>query len=206
MKELKINILYSIKYILMVSPIIFTLIIISCEEPGYDIEYQNGRPNILAGNWAAFDYQLEKSNHLLALDTINDFNLQSLTDFNSFVNLLNLTAVSDEYNLVTALDPADTSGLFINNIYDQGIRARTTHKQGKFDIRMGEQLNFLNQGGLNISFVSLSGQLVKDTEGDILFIVVGLYDYEKALLESLLITAYRKTGFEDTKYKSLLNK
>ena len=153
----------------------------SCEDSGYEIEYQDGYPNKLAGNWIAFDYQLTKENYVMAIDTINDFDLTTDEQFSRFAYLLEITGVSDQYDLVTALDP----------------NAQNRYK---------DQLEVINKGGYDITFVSLSGQMVEDSQGDMIFMVVGLFDEEKALLESLLIAAYRKTGFEDTEYRSLLNK
>jgi len=181
-------------------------LLFSCEESGYEIEYQDGYPNKLAGNWVAFDYQLTKENYLIAIDTINHFDLASDTDFERFAGVLEITGVSDEYDLVTALDPYFQNSIILNNIYNSGIRTRVDYQDNLFEGRYKDQLEVINKGGYDITFVSLSGQMIEDSEGDMIFMVVGLYDREKALLESILIAAYRKTGFEDTEYRSLLNK
>lgn len=178
----------------------------SCKDDGYDIEYQDGYPNKLAGNWIAYDYQLNKNNYSGAIDSINRLDLSNTNEFNKLLQLLNLTAVSDKYNLVTALDPADNKNIIMNNLYDSGIRLRAAIDSNRFDARLNEQLDTINLTGLNVRYVSLSGQFIEDTDGDILFIIAGLYDIEKALLESLFVVAYRKTGFEDTDYQSLLKK
>lgn len=182
------------------------LLLISCEESDYEIEYQNDYPNKLAGNWIAFDYQLTKENYMMAIDTINYFNLDSVPDFNNFVDLLEITGESDEYDLVTALDPYIQNSIIFNNIYNSGIRTRIDYQDNLFEGRYKDQLEVINKGGYDITFVSLSGQMIEDSDGDMIIVVVGLYDKEQALLESLLIAAYRKTGFEDTEYRSLLNK
>ena len=182
------------------------LLLFSCEESGYEIEYQDGYPNKLTGNWVAFDYQLTKDDYLMAIDTINDFDLTSDTQFSNFADLLEITGVSDEYDLVTALDPYFQNSIIFNNIYNSSIRTRIVYQDNLFEGRFKDQLEVINKGGYDITFVSLSGQMIEDPEGDMIFMVVGLYDMEKALLESLLIAAYRKTGFEDTEYRSLLNK
>ncbi|MBN2215113.1 MAG: hypothetical protein JW723_12795 [Bacteroidales bacterium] len=177
----------------------------SCEDTGYKIEYQEGYPNRLAGNWIAVDYQLTKENYLVAIDTINDFDLTSDTKFYEFAELLEITGESDPYDLVSALDPYFQNSIIFNNIYDSGIRIRVDYNDRFFEGRLKDQLEMINYGGYNINFVSVSGQMVEDTQGDLIFMVVGLYDKEKTLLESLIIQAYRKTGFEDTEYRSLLN-
>ena len=181
-------------------------LLFACEDPGYEIEYQDGYPNKLAGNWVAFDYQLTKENYMMAIDTINDFDLTSVTEFYRFADLLETTAVSDEYDLVTALDPYFENSIIINNIYNSGIRTCVFYQDNFFEGRYKDQLEVINKGGYDITFVSLSGQMIEDPEGDMIFMVVGLYDKERALLESMLVAAYRKTGFEDTEYRSLRNK
>lgn len=182
------------------------LLLISCEESGYEIEYQDGYPNKLAGNWVAFDYQLTKENYMMAIDTINYFDLTFDTQFSKFVDLLEITGESDEYDLVTALDPYFQNSIIFNNIYNSGIRTQIDYQDNLFEGRYKDQLEVINKGGYDITFVSLSGQMIEDPDGDMIFMVVGLYDKEQALLESLLIAAYRKTGFEDTEYRSLLSK
>ena len=186
--------------------LIIILLLSSCEDPGYEIEYQEGYPNRLAGNWVAFDYQLTKENYLIAIDTINRFDLTSDTELDKFIRLLEITNESDEYDLVTALDPYFQSSIIFNNIYNSGIRTRVDYHDRFFEGRYKDQLEVISNGGYNITFVSASGQMVGDAQGDMIFMVVGLYDREKALLESMIIAAYRKTGFEDTEYRSLLNK
>lgn len=182
------------------------LLLISCEESGYEIEYQDGYPNKLAGNWVAFDYQLTKENYMMAIDTINYFDLTFDTQFSMFIDLLEITGESDEYDLVTALDPYFQNSIIFNNIYNSGIRTQIDYQDNLFEGRYKDQLEVINKGGYDITFVSLSGQMMEDPDGDMIFMVVGLYDKEQALLESLLIAAYRKTGFEDTEYRSLLSK
>ncbi len=199
-RKLVIPALQSIALMIIVS------LLSSCEEAGYEIEYQDGYPNKLAGNWIASDYQLTKENYMMAIDTINYFNLASDDDFERFARLLEITGVSDEYDLVSALDPYFQNSIVFNNIYNSGIRTRVDYRDNLFEGRYKDQLEVINKGGYDITFVSLSGQMIEDPEGDMIFMVVGLYDGEHALLESLLIAAYRKTGFEDTEYRSLLNK
>lgn len=182
------------------------LLLIACEDTGYEIEYQDGYPNKFAGNWIAYDYQLTKDNYIMAIDTINDFNMTDDIQFGRFIDLLEITGESDEYDLVTALDPYFQNSIIFNNIYNSGIRARVDYQDNLFEGRYKDQLEVINKGGYDITFVSLSGQMIEDPDGDMIFMVVGLYDEEKALLESLLVAAYRKTGFEDTEYRSLLNK
>lgn len=178
---------------------------ISCEKNGYEIEYQQGYPNKLAGNWVAFDYQMTKENYSIILDTINDFNLSDDRQLSNFISLLNLISVSDEYSLVSALDPSNNGQLIFNNIYNSGIRTRVSLSTNHFDSRLSEQLEVINNGVYEIYYVSVSGQLVEEPDGDVLYIVVGLYDNDQNLFDSMIVVAYRKTGFEDTKYQSLLD-
>lgn len=185
--------------------LISALLLFSCEDPDYEIEYQEGYPNKLAGNWVAFDYQLTKENYMMAIDTINHFDLANDMHFEKFVGLLEITGESDQYDLVTALDPFFENSIIISNIYNSGIRMQVDYHDLFFEGRLKDQLEVINNGGYNINFVSASGQMIEDPQGDMFFMVVGLYDQEKALVESMLIAAYRKSGFEDTDYQSLLN-
>src|SRR4030042_3153495 len=162
--------------------LIIILLLSSCEYPGDEIEYQEGYPNRLAGNWVAFDYQLTKENYLIAIDTINRFDLTSDTELDKFIRLLEITNESDEYDLVTALDPYFQSSIIFNNIYNSGIRTRVDYHDRFFEGRYKDQLEVISNGGYNITFVSASGQLVEDSQGDMIFMVVGLYDKERTLL------------------------
>ncbi len=185
--------------------LISALLLFSCEDPEYEIDYQDGYPNKLAGNWIATDLQLTKENYLMAVDTINHFDLTDYPQFLNFAGLLEITGESDSYDLVSALDPYFQNSIIFSNIYNSGIRIRVDYDDRFFEGRLKDQLEVINYGGYNINFVSASGQMIEDPQGDMLYIVVGLYDQEKALVESMIIEAYRKTGFEDTDFRSLFN-
>lgn len=182
------------------------LLFVSCEKKEYDIEYQDGYPNILAGNWIASDYQIPKENYAKVLDTINDFDLNNLGQFSQFINTLDLISQSDDYEFVSALDPNTDSLLVLSNIYGSGIRTKVKYNHKKLESRFSDQLEIINYGGYGIYYTSVSGQLVQDEEnGDFLCLIIGIYDKDKELFDSMLMIAYRKTGFEDTNYQSLLD-
>lgn len=203
----------SVKYIYsnvpgrwLLSLLITIFFSMSCEDPGYDVQYPDGYPDKIAGNWVAFDYQIPKNNYLDVIDTINYFNLTEDAGFKAFTKLLKPSAISDRYDLVTSLDPSVQNSIIISNIYNSGVRTRAAYASPILEARLSDQLEVINRGSYNIYYVSVSGQIVEDPQGDMLFIITGLYDEQKDLLESFFITGYRKTGFEDTDYRSLLNK
>ena len=177
-----------------------------CEDQKYEIDYQNGYPNKLAGNWIAVDYQLSRNNYFMVIDTINDFDLSNSQEFSRFASLLEITSASGDYDMATALDPNNAANLILNNLYNSGVRTRAGIIDKYIDVRLSEQLDLINHGGYGIAYVSVSGQLAEKTEGDVLYLIVGLFDNNKALFDAVIIEAFRKTGFEDTDYQSLLGK
>jgi len=152
----------------------FFLLLAGCEENDYDIEYQDGYPNRLAGNWEAYEFQG---------GTFDPDN------------------VAEPYDLVTALDPGSDDSLVIDNIYNSGIRVKTWYSGSIFSVTKGKQLEVINMGRYGVHSVSLEGELIEDDdEGDYMLINAGLYDKYDALVDTVFLVAYRKTGFEDVNY------
>ncbi len=162
----------------LICTFIALFLVFACEDQEYDIEYQNGYPNRLTGNWIAYDFQGQD---------------------------LSSSAISDEYNLVMALDPNNPDSLIIDNIYDSGIRVKTYFNDTVFYVTKGRQLEVINYGQYGIYRVSVDGILNYDEDiGDYLLINVGLYDKYSELADTIFVLAFRKTGFEDIDYQSLL--
>ena len=155
------------------------IVFISCQTDEYEIEYQAGKPNNLVGNWRAFEFQG------------GAFNLEKLTD---------------EYDLVTALDPNSGDSLVIDNLYDAGVRVKARYQGNIFNVSNGRQLEVIHMGQYGIYAVSVTGEFQSDEEdGEYLVMNVGMYDQYTALVDTVLIFAFRKTGFEGVDYQSLLN-
>jgi len=144
------------------------------EDPyDYEIEYQDGYPNVLAGYWKAYDIEFT-DNGLVPLDY-------------------------EPYDLITALDPNNENNLIIDNIYNSNQRVRTfiNRSSDGFYIIKGEQLEKVN-AQYDIKTISIDGEYRDDPEsGEILLIFTGLYDKYDDLYDSVIVVAYRKTGFED---------
>lgn len=152
----------------------------SCQTGDYDIEYQQGNPNDLVGNWRAFEFQG------------GAFDMEKL---------------SDEYDLVTALDPNSADSLVVDNLYNSGVRVKAWYQGSVFSVSHGRQLEVINRGQYGIYAVSVNGEFQRtDEDGDLLIMNVGFYDQYTALVDTVLIWAFRKTGFEDVDYQSLLDK
>lgn len=151
----------------------------ACGPEDYDIEYQDGNPNTLVGNWRAFEFQ---------------------------GGAFNLDKLSDEYDLVTALDPNSADSLVVDNLYNSGVRVKSWYQGTVFSVSHGRQLEVINNGLYGIYAVSVEGELQHDdASGDVLIMNVGLYDQYADIVDTVLIWAFRKTGFEDVDYQSLLN-
>jgi hypothetical protein len=161
--------------------VILTIILHACQDKDNTIEYAEGYPNKLAGNWIAYEFQG------------GAYDLSKLS--------------SEEYNLVTALDPNSSDSLIIDNIYNSGVRVKTHFLGNNFSASHGRQLELINMGQYGIYSVSVDGQFQHDSkEGDYLIMNVGLYDHYSALIDTVFILAFRKTGFEDIDYQSIFDK
>lgn len=156
----------------------------SCNKDEYTVEYQQGYPNFLAGNWWAVEYQNAKvvGNRVVSFDNI-----------------------SDPFDLVSALDPNSEDSLVFDNIYDSDIRVKVHFDDSTFSVVKGGQLEVINYGQYGIYYVSIDGKYNYDeVYGDYLTMHVGLYDKFSALYDTMFVAAFRKTGFEDSEYESLL--
>jgi hypothetical protein len=151
----------------------------SCNQDDYEIMYQAGNPNCLVGNWRAFEFQ---------------------------GGTYDLNRLADEYDLVTALDPNSTDSLVIDNLYDSKIRVKAHFQDSSFAVSHGRQLEVINHGQYGVYAVSVDGKFQNiEAVGDYMVMNVGLYDQYNDLLDTVLIWAFRKTGFQDADYQSLLS-
>ncbi len=175
-----------IKYIFILLAIVCILVnLTSCEDNSYDIEYQEGYPNVLAGNWVAIEFQ-------------------NATVVNGQITYAD--NVSDYFDLVSALDPNSNDSLVIDNIYDSNIRVKVHYENDTFKVTKGRQLEVINYGQYDIHYVSVDGNYNYDEEaGEYLTMHIGLYDSYSALFDTMYVVAFRKTGFEDVDYESLLS-
>lgn len=152
----------------------------SCEEETYEVEYQNGYPNVLAGNWTAFDFPG------------GVFSLESNYD--------------GPYDLVTALDPNSRDSLVLSNVYDTGVRVKAKISGQTFTVTKGKQLEVINDGQFGISYVSVEGEVIQASRGDeqdVIILLVGMYDQFNAQVDSVLIYGFRKTGFENIEEQNI---
>jgi hypothetical protein len=158
---------------------ILLLSLLSCRQDDYEIEYPKGKSNFLVGNWRAFEFQ---------------------------GGAFDLSRMADEYDLVTALDPNSDDSLVIDNIYDSGVRVKVCFQDSSFSVTYGRQLEVIHMGKYGIHNVSVDGDFQHTvSDGDYLVMHVGMYDHYADLVDTVLIWAFRKTGFEDVDYQSLLN-
>ncbi len=167
-----------IKRIIIISVVLFVSFSCKKEDPfGYEIEYQNGYPSEFAGNWRAVDFlftNIDIDNAIAPID-------------------------GNEYNLVTALDPADKNKLIIDNIYNSNLRVRTflDKAEDAFYINKGKQLEKVNNQ-FDIKTISIRGvYLNEEQSGELLYFVTGLYDQYNDLFDTIVTIAFRKIGFED---------
>jgi hypothetical protein len=178
-----------------IAALIVLLGLIHACEDGYEIEYQDGYPNALADNWIAFEFQGG--------------------DFTG--NVL------EPYNLVTALDPNRSGYLIVDKIYNSDVRFRATISDTAFSVEMGEQLELINTNNYDIEYITARGYVTSnpvltdlaydlavlfyenmafeasDIE-DVMLLRAGFYDSYKAIVDTVLILGYRKTGFENIDY------
>jgi len=160
---------------LSVSMVVFT----SCQQDENNIIYPNGNPNFLIGNWRAFEFQ---------------------------GGAFDLSRMANEYDLVTALDPNSADSLVIDNLYDSKIRVKVHFQDSSYTVSHGRQLEVINWGQYGVYAVSVDGKFqYSEADGDYMVMNVGLYDQYTDLLDTILIYAFRKTGFEDVDYQSLLS-
>lgn len=182
------------KKIYLISLLLILIIVFACSDDEPEIEYQEGYPNRLAGNWVVFE----------------------------FPNA-DLSTLYSPYDMVTALDPNREGYVIIDNLYNSDIRVRAEIVADTgFVVFHGSQLNyssenygiesitafgFVNDNPIIVEFVytlalytypDMAFEL-EDIE-DALYIEAGFYDQQNALVDSVLIVGYRKTGFEEVEY------
>jgi hypothetical protein len=170
-------------------------LVTSCKKDDNEIEYQEGYPNKLAGNWVVFEFQGG-----------------------------NEDGVMMNHDLVTALDPNNKGALILDKLYDSDIRVRAAYDDdtNKFSVEMGPQLETINDDS-DVKFISLNGKVSNEyylvhqvyllayysfdniafEESDIkdaIIIYAGYYDKYKQIYDTTLIMGYRKTGFEEVEY------
>lgn len=184
------------------SIVVLLVVLSSCTKDDEPIEYANGGPSTLAGNWVAFQFhggELEGP-------------------------------FTGPYDITTAIDPNTAGNLIVDNIYNTGIRARAgILGDTAFVAEYTPQLEVINKGGYGIEHVSIDGYVgseyfyhyvlfdfvyrlasasfenksfSEDAIEDIIFFRAGLYDEEGASVDSILVLGYRKTGFEDVDYNN----
>ena len=181
-----------IKYIVF---LILLSLSFSCEKNNdYEIEYQNGYPSRMAGNWVVFEFPGGEL----------------------------LDQIYAPYDLVTALDPNSTDSLVIDNLYNSRIRVKVQYTDTVFSVYKGRQLEVINNGRYNVEKVSITGRIQRNEylaqllyefalrsfkesvieyehilNSDLIYLNAGLYDSYDDLIDTLLIMGYRHTGFEE---------
>jgi len=182
-----------IKAIILLSILIF--IFLACTKKEYEIEYQEGYPNLFADNWIAFEFQGGEIEG----------------------NIL------EPYDLVTALDPNREDYLIIDKIYNSDVRVRASYFDTTFSVVMGEQLELISTNTYGIKYISVDGYVTENPVltgfiydlamafyenlafypediKDVIFLRAGFYDEFRARIDTVLILGYRKTGFENVEY------
>jgi len=184
---------------------LISLLTIACNDD-YNVEYQKGYPNRIAGNWIAYDIEILLEKYQMLFDTIQNFDLEKQDQLEKFINLVKLKNVSERYNLTSALDPNRNGFVIFDNINNNGNRVRSSYLENRFITQFSPQLDLINKKYNKVEYISISGQLIRNEKDsdDILIFVVGLYNINKTIQKSLLTIAFRKTGFEDVDYQSLI--
>ncbi len=176
--------------------IVSLLLFFACSDNEEPIDYANGYPNKLAGNWVVFQF--------------HGGNLEG--------------SISGPYDLVTALDPNRKKSLILDNLYNTNLRVRAEIKgdTGIYAIN-SPQLDLVNDNAYGIQSVSIDGYVneneilanfiyslamasfenpsfqVEDID-EIIFLRAGLYDAYNSPVDTIMIMGYRRTGFEEVDY------
>lgn len=174
--------------------ILFILFAGACTKE-YQIEYQAEYPSRLAGNWLAFEFPgagIEGTLH-------------------------------PPYDLVTSLDPNNQGYVILDKLYASDVRVRAGYSDTAIFVNMGEQLEKVSKNTYDIEYVSADGYVTENPVlldfaynlasqyyqnltfypediSEILFLRAGFYDSYKAIVDTVLIIGYRKTGFEEVTY------
>ena len=179
----------------IIVPVLFIAVLVSCTKQEYDIDYQKNYPDKLADNWIAFEFQG------------GDIEGKILPP----------------YDLVTALDPNRDGYLIIDKIYDSDSRVRASYSDSSFTVLMGDQLEMISTNTYGIKYLSIEGYVTgnpvltnlaydlamafyenmafyPEDIKDVIFLRAGFYDEYRAIIDTVLILGYRKTGFENIEY------
>lgn len=113
--------------------------------------------------------------------------------------------------------------MILDKLYNSDVRVRAEHNDSAFSVQMGEQLEQIGTNTFDIEYVSIDGYItvnpilidltyyfasesfenisfeISDIE-DVIYMHAGFYDKYRALVDTVLIVGYRKTGFEETNY------
>ncbi len=169
------------------------LLVMSCSKESYEIDFQEGYPSKLAGNWLAFEFQ---------------------------GGSLEGTIAPRPYDMVTALDPNRDSALIIDRMYGADIRVRANYSDTSFSIRMSPNLELVSTNNYGVEYISAEGYITSNPVlinvlfqlasqyyenisfdrsyiEDLIFMRAGFYDAYRAQVDTVLILGYRKTGFEE---------
>lgn len=160
------------------------------------IVYQNGYPNKLVDNWIAFEF------HGGSI---------SGTSYKP-------------YDLVTSLDPNRPGYMIFDKLYASDVRVRAKYTQDTIiHVDKGPQLEQVSTNTYDITSVSLDGYITTNPVWinmcwqlanfyypnlsfpssdikDVLYLHAGYYDKYNSLIDTVLLVAYRKTGFENVTY------
>ena len=156
----------------------------------------NGYPDKLADNWVAFE---------LHGGSING-------------------ASYEPYDLVTSLDVNHEGYVILDKMYASDIRVRAQYTQDTIiHVERGEQLEKISKNTYNVTSISLDGYITTNPFWinaswqlanfyypdlafqysdikDVLYLHAGYYDKYNTLVDTVLLVAYRKTGFEEVSY------
>ena len=175
--------------------ILALLLLSGCKKDKSTVD-QNGYPDKLADNWIAFE---------LHGGSISG-------------------ASYEPYDLVTSLDPNHDGYVLLDKLYASDIRVRAPYTQDTIiHVDKGDQLELVSKNTYNVAYVSLDGYITtnpfwinaswqlaniyypnlsfqQSDIQDVLYLHAGYYDKYNALIDTVLLIAYRKTGFENVSY------
>ncbi|NBC83150.1 MAG: hypothetical protein GVY19_07185 [Bacteroidetes bacterium] len=156
------------------------LLTMACEEE-QQVDYQEGYPNRMAGNWYVYDF----NGKFVSIDSLHQIDIQNPEMFEG------------PYYLSTALDPESDDSIVIQNIYNANVRVKARLDSNRFFTTYGKQLEVFNLGGDSIRYVSLEGYIIDGNDGDIIVMTIGLYQTKHTNYDSIFTYGFRKTGWED---------
>jgi len=177
--------------------IVFVLFLLfSCGKDEYEIEYANGNPNPMAGNWVVWEFPKGEIGE----------------------------QIYPPYSMTTALLPNNENYLVLDNLYNVKLRIKAEIRgdTGIYAYKT-DQLEVINKGGFGVEKVTIDGYIQEnfvlkdflfrlalfsfpdmsfsiDDIDEVIFFRAGYYDEYDALVDSVMVMGYRKTGFEDVDY------